>query len=214
MVHLRLTVTWQKESLMLLSRPSRNFLHRGLVVYNKMQLQRNPFSIRACARILHNWSRATWNLEIRDFANSPLVLFCVIWCVFVDRDTQRWQSFGSPVPIDEEHQSGEGSDKQRCSLVHVEWVGQALQIGNNAYCLRFVCILEHTRDTRHYMLCKLDLATWKWYDEYDVIRGSWWDIPCSSTAPPPLMAWTGRLPFGPVHSIWASGFSTSVGPFL
>ena len=45
-------------------------------------------------------------------------------------------------------------------------------------------------------------------------KGSWWDIPCSSTAPPPLMAWTGRLPFGPVHSIWASGFSTSVGPFL
>ena len=68
MVQLRLTVTWQKESLMLLSRRSRNFLHHGLVVYSKMLLQRNPFCIRACAsRILDNWSRATWNLEMGYF---------------------------------------------------------------------------------------------------------------------------------------------------
>eukprot|EP00435_Cladocopium_sp_Y103_P033438 s2403_g8.t1 len=51
-----------------------------------------------------------------------------------------WQTFGSPEPIDDEHQSGEGS---------------------------------------------------------------WWDVPCSSSAPAPLTTFDGRL--SSVPSIWASG---------
>lgn len=50
-----------------------------------MQLQRNPFSIHACAsRILDNWSRATWNLEMGYLLGGsnfprvmrPLMRFC------------------------------------------------------------------------------------------------------------------------------------------
>lgn len=105
---------------------------------------------------------------------------CVLWSLFVlADDTQRWQSFGSPVPIDEEHQSGEGSDKQR--FCPNDWVFSPLfqscscgiiraRVANWDYSLR-LCAFWNTLETKQQLhMCKLDLATWKSYDTTNMTR--------------------------------------------
>ena len=189
-----------------------------------MQLQRNPFSIRACAsRILDNWSRAAWNLEMGDilggFKCSPchasfdLFLF---WQILTPKGGKasvlQFQSTKSISPAKAATSSG--------SVQMIEFFSPLFQscscgiirarVANWDYSLR-LCAFWNTLETKQQLhMCELDLATWKSYDTTNMTRyeftmeqhwatehsrkGSWWDIPCSSTAPPPLMAWTGRLP--------------------
>lgn len=157
MVQLRLTVTWQKESLMLLSRRSRNFLHHGLVVYSKMLLQRNPFCIRACAsRILDNWSRATWNLEMGYFlgfefspchASFDVILFRQMTPKGGKALVLQFQQTKSISPAKAATSSGSIQMIQsfhHCSVLFL-WnhQGRSCKLGLQ---LEIMCILEHTRD--------------------------------------------------------------------